>query len=229
MFLSGSFLIVQHAVGQDLSDSEVSQRIEYLCQSLKHEQDGTKLWWYGWLAGYGSGTIGLGAAYFLGGDKAVKQDMALGAATCLLGFAGQFVSPFQPANLAAGYDQMPIGSAAERLNKLTQMEKFLSERSAMEINTRKWKAHILPTAVNLASGLITWIGFHRTVWDGVVNFGLNCVITESQIWSQPIRAKRELKRYRERFGDTDLSERHSINMKCNFILSSSGAGLRLVF
>jgi hypothetical protein len=126
--------------------------------------------------------------------------MALGAATCLIGFAGQFVSPFHPTMLDAGFEKMPEISEIERMNKLLRMEKLLEDRTEMEINLRKLKAHIIPEAFNLTSGLVTWIGFHRTIWDGVVNFGLNCAITEAQIWSQPIRARREFKRYREKFG-----------------------------
>ena len=204
LLLSAGLLIFQPAMAQDLPGSEVQQRIDYLQKSLKNDQDGTRLWWYGWLAGYGGATIGQGAVYFASNETATKQDMALGAATCFIGFAGQFVSPFQPDKFVRKFEQMPEITDADRTSKLRQMEKFLAERSEMEINTRKWKAHIIPTAVNLASGLITWIGFHRTVWDGVVNFGLNCVITESQIWTQPIRAKRELKRYYENFGKTNL-------------------------
>jgi hypothetical protein len=155
--------------------------------------------------------------------------MALGAATCFVGFAGQFISPFQPDKFMRKFEQMTEITDVDRNIKLRQMEKFLAERSEMEINARRWKAHIIPTAINLTSGLITWIGFHRTVWDGVVNFGLNCVITESQIWTQPIRAKRELKRYYENFGKADLSGRSSRDIKCSFIVSASGAGLKLVF
>ena len=229
LLLSVSLLVVQHTMAQGLPGSEVQQRIDYLKKSLKNDQDGTRLWWYGWLAGYGGATIGQGAAYFASGETAAKQDMVLGAATCLAGFAGQFVSPFQPDRFIRKFEQMPEITAKDRISKLRQMEQFLSERSEMEINTRKWKAHILPTAVNLASGMITWVGFHRTVWDGVLNFGLNCVLTESQIWSQPNRAKRELKRYYENFGTTYLTEKPSHTIKCNFIVSSTSAGLKLVF
>ena len=117
---------------------------------------------------------------------------------------------------------------AEQQEKLTRMERLLADRSLMETDGRKWKAHIVPTSINMVSGLVTWLSFHRTVWDGVVNFGLNCVLTESQIWSQPIRAKRALRRYRENFG-TGIAYHPKRDMNCNFIVSSSGAGLRVVF
>lgn len=80
--------------------------------------------------------------------------MALGAATCLIGFAGQFVSPFHPTMLDAGFEKMPEISEIERMNKLLRMEKLLEDRTEMEINLRKLKAHIIPEAFNLTSGLL---------------------------------------------------------------------------
>jgi hypothetical protein len=229
LLLSAGLLIFHHSKAGDLKETETTQRIEFLKKCLQNDQDGTRLWWYGWLAGYGSATIGQGAVYFTSSETSTKQDMALGAATCFVGFAGQFVSPFQPGKFMRQFEQMPEVTEEERSNKLKQMEKFLAQKSEMEINARKWKAHVIPTAVNLASGLVTWIGFHRTVWDGVVNFGLNCVITESQIWSQPVRARKGLKRYCESFGKTGLSGMSQRDIRCNFMVTASGAGLKVIF
>ena len=155
--------------------------------------------------------------------------MAVGAVTTLTGFFGQFISPFQPVSFTEKLDQLPSGNPAERQNKLSQMEIFLEDRAAMEIKARKWKAHLLPTAVNLASGMITWLAFDRTVWDGIANFALNCVVTETQIWTQPIRAKKELREYNEQFGKQNTSLHLSREIKWNLMVSLNGAGVRMVF
>lgn len=222
-------MLILNAGARELSDNEISRRMEFLKKSLMDDREVTKRWWYGWLAGYGTATIGQGAVYYSSNNEVTKQDMALGAATCLIGFAGQFVSPFHPAMFDAGFEKMPEISEIERMNKLMRLEKLLEDRTEMEINLRKWKAHIIPTAFNLTSGLVTWIGFHRTIWDGVVNFGLNCAITEAQIWSQPIRARREFKRYRKKFDSGGSIEQTRSDFRCDFTLSASGAGFRLVF
>jgi hypothetical protein len=216
------------SVAQIPADSTL-QRIQFLNKSLQYDQQGTKLWWYSWLGFYGGSTIRQGVAGISSNEKSTKQDMYLGAATTFVGVVGQFISPFQPVSFANKLNLLPEGTNAERQEKLTQMEKILANRSLMETGARKWKAHILPTSINLVSGLVTWIGFHRTVWDGLVNFGCNCVITETQIWTQPIRAKRELKRYREQFERMNFSVQAPREIKLNFIVSSNGAGIRMVF
>lgn len=220
---------VSSVAAQELSDSIVHQRISFLEKSLKSDQKGTKQWWYSWLGLYGAATIGQGAVYFSSGEKSTRQDMALGAATTFIGVVGQFISPFQPTSFADRLTSLPASNESERLIKMSQMEKLLAERSYIEIEARKWKAHILPTGINLASGLVTWLGFHRTVWDGVANFALNCVITESQIWSQPIRAKQALKRYNEQFGRQDLTLHRPREFNCTLIVSANGAGVRVTF
>ncbi len=229
LFLLGMLVMVQNSKAQNLSDSLVVQRIKFLQNSLHIDQQGTKLWWNGWLVGYGTATIAQGAIWYSSDEKALRQDMATGAATTLVGFIGQFISRIQPQSFADKFEQLPDENSGQRLQKMTQMEKFLADRSLMELEARKWKAHILPTSINIASGLVTWIGFHRTVWDGVANFALNCVISEAQIWSQPLRAKRELKRYHERFDQGDLPVVGLREISCNFIVTTSGAGIRIHF
>ena len=225
LFCILAFQIVE---AQEPADSIVLKRIEFLQKSLQNDQKGTKQWWYSWLGIYGAATVGQGAIYFSSDDKATREDMALGAAITFIGVAGQFISPFQPVSFADHLVLLPEETIEERQAKLSQLEKALADRSILESKARKWQAHLLPTAINLGSGLVTWLGFHRTVWDGVVNFGLNCVLTESQIWSQPIRAKRALRRYRENFG-TGVAYHPKRDMNFNFIVSSSGAGVRILF
>lgn len=99
----------------------------------------------------------------------------------------------------------------------------------METRARKWQAHLLCTSVNLASGLVTWLGFHRTVWDGVANFALNCVITETQIRSQPLKAKRALREYHERFGTDKLVPNRSGNVSWNLTFAGNRAAILLLF
>lgn len=221
-------MLPSRAIAQIPIDS-TAQRILFLNKSLQSDQQGTKLWWYSWLGFYGAATVGQGAVYFSSSEKTTRQDMALGAATTFAGVVGQFISPFQPVSFAEKINMLPERTIAEQQDKLSQMEKFLADRSFMETEARKWKAHILPTSINLASGLITWIGFHRTVWDGLVNFGWNCVITETQIWTQPIRAKRALKRYKEQLGRQDYSLYPHRDIKCDFVVSTTGAGIRVIF
>lgn len=217
------------AQAQEIPDVIVHQRIDFLQKSINSDQNGTIKWWVGWMAGYGALTAGQAAIWYSSEETNLRQDMATGAATTFLGMIGQFVSVYQPQRFATKFSQLPEGTPAERLSKMMQMEKFLTDRSALEVESRKWKAHLPSLGVNLASGLVTWVGFRRTVWDGIANFALNCVISESQIWTQPLRAKKELKRYHEKFGGTETTGIYRREINYNFIVSAGGAGIRVVF
>jgi len=214
---------------QELSDSVVQRRIDFLQKSLLADQQRTKLWWYGWLTGYGAAAAVQGAISFSGADKTTRQDMAVGAITNLAGLTGQFISTFQPISFSRKVSLLPDRTSGEKLEKMTQLEKMLADRSLMETEARHWKAHILCTGVNLTSGLVTWLGFHRTVWDGVVNFGLNCVITEAQIWSQPVRARRALQRYNKIYGKDGATAESYPKINLNFVVSTNGPEVRLRF
>ena len=146
-------------------------------------------WWYGWLAGYSAATAVQGGVSLAGENKTVRQDMALGAATTFLGAVGQMVTPMFPRDLPHGKSLTDEESAA-LLKALAQREK----------DGRSWKVHALAGAVNIGSGLITWLGFKRTFLDGLENFALNTVITEAQIWTQPTRAIRDYQDYCRKSG-----------------------------
>jgi len=64
-----------------------------------------------------------------------------------------------------------------------------------EKNGKTWQIHVLYSAFNLSSGLITWLGFKRSVWDGVGNFALNTIVSEIQIWTQPTQSVKDYQSY----------------------------------
>lgn len=173
----------------------MSERIEVIQQMLDRSSLQADIWWYGWLGTYSAATVGQGVVCFTTDQLAVRQDMILGAATTGLGAAFQLLTPLDVRAYANKLSEMPDSTADEKSEKLKAAELYLSEIAAIEKAGRSWQIHAVNTAVNLSSGLITWIGFKRTVWDGVANFVLNSVIAELQIWTQPTRLIREQKRY----------------------------------
>ena len=152
-------------------------------------------WWYTWLAGYSAATAGQAAVFFTSENKTLKQDMALGAATTLVGAVGQLIMPMVPGDSPLKdyrFDADGISEDPEADIKAAQLLEAIALR---EKEGRSWKMHAMSCAVNLTSGLITWLGFKRTVMDGLENFALNTAITEAQIWTQPVRAMRDYERY----------------------------------
>jgi hypothetical protein len=213
----------------EIPDSLITKRLEFLEKTLKNDNTNTKRWWYGWLAGYSAATLGQGAVYFSSNSKTTRQDMVLGAATTFLGAAGQFITPLTPRKEIKNFFPLPSAFKDDRLKKLIIAENLLSECAKREKEARNWQNHALTGAVNLGSGLITWLGFKRTIWDGLANFALNTTITETQIWSQPTLAKRNYKNYCLKY----LKNRESFSYtpEVNYYLEAfpGGIGIKVVF
>jgi hypothetical protein len=238
VFLLSFFLNLQvnQVYGQTIGyDSVSNAKLQFLKQSIKQDYCHTQEWWYGWLGAYSAATIGQGVVYFVSGDKSTRQDMALGAATTLLGAAGQFISPFYPNNEFNEFNSLPETSDEDKLQKLASAERLLNHWSERERMALTWQNHILCTAVNLGGGLITWLAFEdkfghkRTIWDGIANFALNEVITEAQIWSQPTLAKRKYKKYCQMYLNGNEAYSYVPEMTWYFEAMPGGIGIKIKF
>ena len=210
-------------------DSLVIERIQYIKNTLEHDKTNTKRWWYGWLGGYSAATIGQSMVYFNSNEREMRQDMVLGAATTLLGAAGQFISPLIPRNESEQLNLFSATTGVERLNKLAYAEKLLEECAMREKLARSWKNHALCSAVNLGGGLITWLGFKRSFGAGVGYFVLNSAITETQIWTQPTLARRNYKKYQQKYQENegDISYLPEVNWYLEAY--PGGLGIRVIF
>jgi hypothetical protein len=193
--LSSSILIAQN----QLPDSIVIERTQYIQKMLDQGKSGSKLWWNMWLYGYTAGTLVQGAVFFSSDELKTRQDMILGAATSVIGAVGQLVMPMVPASAPKKLALIPGDTEAERILKLKKAEELFKASAEREIEGRSWKMHAFSGAVNLSSGMITWLGFKRTFWAGLGNFALNTVVTEVQIWTQPTRAIKDYKKYCEMY------------------------------
>jgi hypothetical protein len=155
--------------------------------------------------------------------------MILGASTTILGAAGQFISPFIPNNEFDSFTSLPEKTEDDRIRKLAAAEELLKQWSEKERLALTWQNHILCTSVNIAGGLITWLGFKRTFKDGLINFAINTVVTETQIWSQPTLARRQYKKYCQRYftGVETYSNYSDVNWYIQ--AKPNGMGLKIIF
>jgi hypothetical protein len=224
-----SFQLSHLCAQNEVSDSLIVARIQYIKNTLEHDKANTKRWWDGWLGGYSAATIGQGVVYFASNEKGTRQDMALGAATTLLGAAGQLITPLIPGKEPEKLNSISEITGAERLNKLAIAEKLFEECALREKLARSWKNHALCSAVNLGGGLITWLGFKRSIGAGIGYFALNSAITETQIWTQPTFARRNYKKYHQKYleNEDDISYLPEVNWYLEAY--PGGLGIRVVF
>jgi hypothetical protein len=184
------------------ADSTADVMIQDLRELANQDRARAQAWWYTWLGGYSAATAGQGIVYFTSEDKSLRQDMALGAATTFLGAVGQLLTPMLPKDATYGRPTGGYNAAGAEPLSYEQSAELLKALALREKEGRSWKVHAVAGAVNIGSGLITWLGFKRTFLDGLGNFALNTVITEAQIWTQPTRAIRDYERYYREQGMT---------------------------
>jgi len=213
----------------EIHDSLVTERIYYIQNMLDQGKPAAKLWWNGWLYGYSAATVVQGAV-LLGSDKMkTRQDMALGAATTLVGAIGQLIMPMKPASAPGKLALIPGDTPEERIKKLNKAEELFEASALREKEGRSWKMHAVSSAVNLSSGLITWLGFDRTIQSGLINFAINEAITEAQIWTQPTRAIKDYKNYCEKYKNGLPSALSKPKVHLNVNAFYGGLTLRIVF
>lgn len=224
-----SFQISPLRAQNEVKDSLVTERLQSLKATLEHDRVHTQQWWYGWLGLYSAATVVQGAIYFSSDDKSLRQDMALGAATTILGAAGQFISPLIPNKKVKQFNLLPENSSDDQMKKLAKAEELLQECIKHETESRNWQNHAMTTAVNIGGGLITWLGFKRTFGAGFVNFAINEVVTETQIFTSPTFAKRNYKNYCRKYLNGDNAV--SYTPEANWYLEArpGGLGIRVVF
>lgn len=210
-----------------LSDSLVQERLQVIHHMLEQGKPNVERWWYGWLIGYSAATIAQGAIGLAGNDKNTRQDMALGAATTFLGALGQIVIP-----MGTNLDRlsgMPESTPAARKAKLLEAENIFRELAFKERDGKSWKTHVITGSVNLGGGLIVWLGFKRSFWEGLANFALNTVVTEIQIWTQPTRTIHDYDRYLEKYAPGLQSSCHKPGTYWSVNVRPGGLGISFSF
>ena len=189
-------LVAQEA--SNLGDAEVTSRLAYIQHSLDGGQRAADLWGSGWLSGYSLATMGQLVAYSNSSNEKQRQDNLVGAVTTALGAGGQLVFPLEVGWFAARLRAVPGDTPEARRVKLVAAESYLRKAAAQESFGRSWKTHAMTAAVNLAAGLTIWLHYDRPAKDGLVAFAIGQIISEVQIFSQPMKAVRDLAEYERR-------------------------------
>jgi hypothetical protein len=225
LFFSGSFIKAQDS----LPDSVVMQRIHIIQTMLDEGRKNANLWWYGWLVGYGTASAAQGVIFIYSDKLATKQDMALGAVTNLLGAGFQLITPMTPGFAASELEEIPEGTPEENLIKLYEAEKLLEKCAKREKDGRSWKIHVLNGAVNMGCGLVVWLGFKRSLLEGVINFGVNTAVCEIQIFTQPTRAIKDYNLYCSKYKSDQSLVYAEAKITWSFVAIPGGLGLKLRF
>jgi len=190
-----------YAQETSLADEQVKERLAFITKALEDGQPGAKRWWYGWIAGYSAAAVTMGV---LAGtswesapevDNSSAEDLLVGSATWALGVVGLVIDPFTPAAAAKKLRPLPETSSLERQAKLKRAEELLRECAQREKAGRGLGTHLLNVGVNAAAGVVTVVAFDRPWTDGLITFATGEAISLLTIFTQPMRATHDLKKY----------------------------------
>ena len=194
-----------------LSDEQVKERLGFITNALDAGRPRAGTWSYGWLAAYSAGAVAGGIlAGSHWGDKKLEgaetvpdrefaEGMLVGGATFALGVGGFLLDPFAPATAPRKLRSLPETTPMERLEKLRRAEELLRRCARQERAGRSLKTHLLNAGVNAAAGIVTKAAFHRSWGSALLTFAGGEAISLLNIFTQPMRATRDLKRYESGF------------------------------
>ena len=121
--------------------------------------------------------------------------MLVGSATFALGVVGLAIDPFTPATAAKKLRPLPETTELERQAKLKRAEELLRQCAKREKSGRSLTTHLLNAGVNAAAGVVTVAAFDRPAADGLITFAIGEAVSLLNIFTQPMRATRDLKKY----------------------------------
>ncbi|HUT08418.1 MAG TPA: hypothetical protein VMY15_06200 [Candidatus Latescibacteria bacterium] len=208
-------LSVAYAQEASPSDEQVKARLAFISGALDAGQPRARTWLYGWIAGYSAGAVTMGVlagAHWndteLVGDLTVRdrgfaQDMLVGGATFALGVVGLVIDPFVPATAARKLRPLPEGTPMERLAKMRRAEELLRQCARRARDGRSLKTHLMNAGVNAAAGVVTAAAFKRPWTDGLITFATGEAVSLLNIFTQPMRATRDLKKYEAGYTGSD--------------------------
>jgi hypothetical protein len=194
-----------------LTDEQVKERLGSIESALKAGQPRAETWWYGWIGAYYTGALAggiLAASRWTDRkiedgetvpDRKFAEGMLVSGATLVLGVGGLIIDPFTPAYASDKLRPMPENTAEERLAKLEKAEELLRQCARRERSGRSWSIQLLNAGANAAGAVALKAAFHQSWGSALVSFASGEAISLLNIFTQPMRAVRDLNDYEAKY------------------------------
>ncbi len=194
-----------------LTDEQVKERLAFIETSLHAGRPRAETWYYGWVGAYSAGALVTGMlagshwydTKFEGPeqvpDREAAEGMLVTGVTFALGAGALLLDPFDPAFAPAELRKVPDGTTEERRAKLERAESVLRECARREKRGRSLTTHLLNLGTNAAAAVVTKAVFHQSWGNALSTFALGEAISLANIFSQPMRASRDLASYEAKY------------------------------
>jgi hypothetical protein len=160
-------------------------------------------------------------------DREFAEGMLVTGTTFALGVGSFLLDPFAPATAAGKLARLPESSAPERLAKLRRAEGLFRECAAREKRGRSLTTHLLNIGANAAGAAVTKAIFHQSWGNALTSFALGEAVSLLNIFTQPMRAVRDLKKYEAGYPAAGSAE--APRLTWSLTAWPGGVGLRLQF
>ena len=184
---------------QDISESELNQRLKFIETRLAGLNPNATYWQYGWTGFYAASAVGQAALAIDEDDSDDHTGLIVGAVKSTGGLVQMLLKPLPAVTSHGDFQSMSSQTRAERLLKLEQGEALLYENANRAQQRYGWKRHAIGIAANLLGGVI--IATNGDSSDAVASTVLGIAVSEASIWTEPSRAETDLNDYRNNFHD----------------------------
>jgi len=177
------------------SDSNISERINFIQTSFDKGETSAKAWSYTWTGLYGALT-GLQTFQVLY-SRHDRASTIVNASQSLFGVAVMIVDPFHARSSGSDLRKMPGNTPEEQQHKLDMAERWLERNYKQEKFGRSWPTHLLGVAVSIIGGGIAW--HNNGSKNGITTMLSGIAVSEVQIWTQPTRGMSDYNEYRRKY------------------------------
>jgi hypothetical protein len=188
----------------DLTDDAIDARLRFLETRLRRDFKLLALWQIGFTGVYGGGLLYETGNAVIAQSTAERADNVVGAVKSAVGLLSRLAQPPAGMSELRPLLALPNKTRLDRVNRLVAAEALLKQDARDSDRRYHWLPHTINAALNLAGGLIVWLGYHDLA-RGAQSAGIGFAVGELQIWTRPWQGKRAWAEYRRTYGTTVTS------------------------
>jgi hypothetical protein len=186
-----------------LSATDLEARATFLEQSLEGPQVHARAWWWGWLSFYSAAVIAQSIRLGLvdGMDEsapAQRADFTISIVKAVGGITSLLLLPLSAMDGAEEMQKVEGDTIEDARRRVMLGEAALAENASESDRRYNWIRHTAMIAVNIAGGLIVWLGY-EDLQRGAISTAVGIAVGEIILWTQPWQPRDSFDEYRASF------------------------------
>jgi len=208
----------------DMSDEDISTRIEFIQSRFDQGKLHAQLWQYGWLAGFSASVASRTYIVASEDDTPERFDAAVGIFTSLSGVLSLALKPLPSSSAASKLSLMSETTAEQRKIKLQYAEQLLTVSAAEAKRRRGWTIQGVFLLEQIIAGLAIGIIDDRPS-DGLKAAVLGMLASELFTFTMPTQSITDVEAY-----SSNLFKDNATPVSSQpFFIAPHGQGIRMVY